>query len=104
MTKIPSGEESSKALFQIVREEWPEGEPLTNKKTNTFHDAFKEALIAEREAGAREERERIKKEITEQTLLNNDDDTFVKLSEALWVCDSKEDRDRFIQALTPPTK
>jgi len=61
-------------------------------------------LTAEREAGAREDRERIKKEITEQTLFNNDDDTFVKLSEALWVCDSKEDRDRFIQALTPPTK
>ena len=50
------------------------------------------------------ERKRIKKEITNQTLLNNGDDTFVKLGEALWVCDSKEERAAFMKALTPPTK
>ena len=50
----------------------------------------------------REERERIKKEIMQQTMLNDGSDTFVKLGEALWVCDSIEDRITFMKALTPP--
>ena len=53
------------------------------------------------EEAVRAERERIKKEITEQTLLNDGDNTFVKLGEALWVCDSKEERAAFMKALTP---
>jgi len=99
MTKIPSVEQRVAEISMYHHE------LLKGKLSPLFLDKkYAETLTAEREAGAREERERIKKEITEQTLLNNDDDTFVKLSEALWVCDSKEDRDRFIQALTPPTK
>ena len=66
--------------------------------------AFTQALQAQRDAGAEEERERIKKEICSLTLLNDGNDVFVKLGEALWVCDTKEDRDKFTQALTPPTK
>ena len=53
------------------------------------------------EEAVRAERERIKKEITEQTLLNDGDNTFVKLGEALWVCDSKEERAAFMKALAP---
>ena len=70
--------------------------------------AFIRDLLAakdrEREEAVKVERERIKKEIVSLTLLNDGSDNFVNLSEALWVCDSKEDRDRFTQALTPPTK
>ena len=47
------------------------------------------------------ERKRIKKEITNQTLLNNGDDIFVSLGKALWVCDSEEERAAFMKALTP---
>jgi len=52
------------------------------------------------------ERWRIKKEIVQQTLLNEGNDTFVNLGEALWVCDSKEEREVFLKALdkTPPNK
>lgn len=64
----------------------------------TLHKETEEAV-----AGARgEERERIKKEIMQQTMLNDGSDTFVKLGEALWVCDSIEDRKAFMKALTPP--
>lgn len=50
------------------------------------------------------ERERIKKEITGLELLNLNSETYVGLGDALWVCDSQEERDAFTNAisLTPP--
>ena len=59
-------------------------------------EAIEQALLT----AEKRVREEIKKEITEQTLLNDGDDTFVKLGEALWVCDCKEDRKKFFEALT----
>jgi len=102
MNNIPSVKESSKALFQIVREEWPEGEPLTNKQTNTFHDAFIKALTAEREAGAREEREKWVKAVGEKIDKTTRELMLSSFQEG--VARTREQYDEAIKALTPPTK
>ena len=51
----------------------------------------------------REERKRIKKEIFSLTLLNDGRDNYVNLGEALWVCDSKEDREAFTEKISLTT-
>ena len=97
MTKIPSVE---KVVEQLAQQEWlmigdvPTAQHWLRKALFTYAQTVAEEAV-------RVERESIKKEITEQTLLNNGDDTFVNLGEALWVCDSKEERAAFMEALTP---
>ena len=97
MTKIPSVE---KVVEQLAQQEWlmigdvPTAQHWLRKALTTYAQTVAEEAV-------RAERERIKKEITEQTLLNDGDNTFVKLGEALWVCDSKEERAAFMKALAP---
>jgi hypothetical protein len=97
MTKIPSVE---KVVEQLAQQEWlmigdvPTAQHWLRKALTTYAQTVAEEAV-------RVERERIKKEITEQTLLNDGDNTFVKLGEALWVCDSKKERAAFMKALTP---
>ena len=71
---------------------------VRNKGFNEGVDACLPLL----EEVVRDERERIKRELTELSLLNNGSDVFVNLGEALWVCDSEEDRKVFTKALTDP--
>jgi len=74
------------------------------KLVNTFvlsDDSWDVILQATIDTVIEGERKRIKKEITNQTLLNNGDDIFVSLGKALWVCDSEEERAAFMKALTP---
>jgi hypothetical protein len=60
--------------------------------------------LTQREEGRKEERERIKKELTEQELVSMDDGAYISLGNALWVVDSKEDREKFLQALSTNTE
>ena len=100
MTKIPSVE---KVVEQLAQQEWlmigdvPTAQHWLRKALTTYAKTVAEEAV-------RAERKRIKKEITNQTLLNNGDDIFVSLGKALWVCDSEEERAAFMKALTPPTK
>ena len=83
-----------RVVKQILIEKEEQEKKLLTKTLTTYAQTVAEEAV-------RAERERIKKEITEQTLLNDGDNTFVKLGEALWVCDSKEERAAFMKALAP---
>lgn len=77
-------------------------EVLSNVQTGRMSLAdAQEKLDALRGKISKAVREEIKREIMQQTMLNDGTDTFVMLGEALWVCDSVEDRKSFTQALTP---
>lgn len=92
--------------YKIKLRDWwysvhDDGFDISENKRYSLESIFLEALKAAEARGGEEERERIKKEIMQQTMLNDGTDTFVKLGEALWVCDSREDREAFLQTITP---
>ena len=83
---VPTGEDN------WTPENYPHPLGITNWLTTTLTQ-YHQDLMSEVRAG-------IKKELTEQELLNDGSDVYIKLADALWVCDSEKERDKFTNTLT----
>ena len=79
---------------------------IAETKLSRLETAMKvrELLTRAIQTAKRQERVRIKKEITGCELLNLNSEIYIGLGDALWVCDSQEERDAFTKALTPITQ